>query len=87
MLKISCPHCGDRAQAEFVYERTLDSVVPLDSSPDEAVARLYTRTNPRGLDDEIWCHTHGCGSWMLIRRDRVSHAIEWVRPLGPEALP
>ena len=87
MLKIPCPHCGDRAQAEFVYERTADSVVTPDASPAEAVAALFSRANPRGVDEEIWRHTHSCGSWMLIRRDRVSHAIEWVRPIGPEVLP
>lgn len=87
MKLIPCPHCGNRAQAEFVYERTADSVVPLDAEPDAAVAALFTRANPRGVEEEIWRHTYGCGSWMLIRRDRVSHAIEWVKPLGPEALP
>jgi sarcosine oxidase subunit delta len=87
MLKICCPHCGDRAQAEFVYERSADSVVALDADPAAAVQALFTRTNPRGPDEEIWRHTHGCGGWLLMRRDRVSHAIEWIRPLGPEVLP
>jgi len=87
MFKIPCPHCGSRAQAEFVYERTADSVVTLDAGPAEAVSALFSRTNPRGPDEEIWRHTHGCGGWMLIRRDRVSHTIEWVKPIGPEVLP
>lgn len=87
MKQIPCPHCGNRAQAEFVYERSADSVVPLDAEPAVAVAALFTRTNLRGTEEEIWRHTHGCGSWMLIRRDRVSHAIEWVRPIGAEVLP
>lgn len=87
MLNIPCPHCGNRAQAEFVFERSADSVVPLDTATESVVAALYTRTNPRGADEEIWRHTHGCGGWLLMRRDRVSHAIEWVRPLGPEVLP
>jgi sarcosine oxidase subunit delta len=87
MLLIACPYCGDRAQAEFVYERSADSVVPLDAEPAAAVQALFTRANPRGVDEEIWRHTHGCGGWLLMRRDRVSHAIEWVRPLGPKVLP
>jgi len=84
---IPCPHCGNRAQAEFVYERSADSVVSLDAEPAVAVAALFSRANLRGVEEEIWRHTHGCGSWMLIRRDRVSHAIEWVKPIGSEALP
>ena len=87
MKQIACPHCGNRAQAEFVYERSADSVVPLDAAPDVAVAALFSRANLRGVEEELWRHTHGCGMWLLIRRDRVSHEIEWIRPVGPEALP
>ena len=36
MMQINCPHCGPRAQAEFIYERTVDSVVALDAAPEEA---------------------------------------------------
>lgn len=87
MLLIDCPHCGPRAQEEFTYERTLDSVVRIEDDPATAMAALYTRANPRGEDDEIWRHTLGCRCWMVLRRDRTSHAIRAVRPLGPEALP
>lgn len=87
MMLIPCPHCGPRAQAEFVYERTLDSVVALDARADDAMNRLFTRTNPRGVDEELWRHTFGCRSWMIVRRHRVTHEIESARPVGPEALP
>ena len=87
MNQIACPHCGNRAQAEFVYERSADSVVPLDAAPEAAVAALYTRANLRGVEEELWRHANGCGAWLLIRRDRVSHDIEWITPIGPEALP
>lgn len=87
MMLITCPHCGPRAQAEFVYERTLDSVVPLDADSDTAMERLFTRTNPRGVDEELWRHTYGCRAWLVLTRHRVTHAIEAVRAVGPEALP
>lgn len=87
MMLIPCPRCGPRAQAEFVYERTLDSVVALDARADDAMNRLFTRTNPRGVDEELWRHTFGCRSWMIVRRHRVTHEIESARPVGPEALP
>jgi len=86
MLLIDCPHCGPRAQEEFAYERTTDAVVRFDDAPEQVVTTLYSRENPRGVSEEIWRHTYGCRGWMLVRRDRVSHAIEWVRPLGPEPL-
>ena len=87
MLLITCPHCGPRAQVEFSYERTLDSVVLPDADPVEAMEQLFTRTNPRGLDDEVWRHTFGCRAWLVLTRHRVTHAIEAVRAVGPEALP
>lgn len=87
MMQIDCPHCGPRAQAEFTYERTVDSVMMLDAAPDAAMTTLFTRRNPRGVDDEIWRHTFGCRAWMVVTRNRVTHAITQVVAVGPEALP
>ncbi len=87
MMQITCPHCGPRAQTEFIYERTVDSVVPLDAAPVEAMRTLFTRANPRGVDEEIWRHTYGCRAWMVITRHRVTNEISNVRSVGPEALP
>ncbi len=86
MMLIACPHCGPRAQEEFSYERTTDAVIHFEDAPETAVAALYARDNPRGPSEEIWRHTFGCRAWMLLRRDRLTHAIEWVRPLGPESV-
>ena len=87
MMQVSCPHCGPRAQSEFVYERTVDSVVTLDASADAAMKALFTRNNPRGFDDEIWRHTYGCRAWIVMTRHRVTNEITAVRAVGPEALP
>ena len=83
MMLIDCPYCGHRAQAEFIYERTLDSIVTIDMPDDEAMTRLYARTNPRGLDDELWRHSYGCRAWLVLRRHRTSHAIEAVTTFDP----
>jgi heterotetrameric sarcosine oxidase delta subunit len=87
MMQITCPHCGPRAQAEFVYERTVDSVVALDAAPEAAMETLFTRSNPRGVDEEIWRHTYGCRAWMVLTRHRVTNEISTVHAIGPEALP
>ena len=86
-MQITCPHCGPRSQAEFVYERTVDSVVALDAAPRDAMKTLFSRYNPRGVDDEIWRHTFGCRAWMVITRHRVTNEISAIRTVGPEALP
>ena len=87
MLIVACPHCGPRAQTEFVYERTADAIVRPDADPKVAMAALFTRTNPRGADAELWRHTYGCRAWLVMTRDRVTHKIESIREIGPEALP
>ena len=87
MLLIDCPHCGPRAQVEFVYERTVDSVVQPDAPAAEAMERLFTRANPRGLDNEIWRHSFGCRAWLVLARHRSTHQITTIRAIGPEALP
>ncbi len=80
MLRIDCPHCGPRAQVEFTYERTRDSIVTLAMTPNEAMNTLYSRANPRGWDEELWRHSYGCRQWLLIRRHRTTHAIDSVTP-------
>ena len=87
MLLIDCPHCGPRAQLEFVYERTVDSLIQPDAAPDEAMQRLFSRANPRGNDEEIWRHSFGCRAGLVMTRNRVTHDITAIRPIGPEVLP
>ena len=87
MLLLNGPHCGPRAQIEFAYERTVDSVVQPDAPAHEAIERLFTRANPRGLDDEIWRHSYGCRAWLVMTRHRATHEITAIRAVGPEALP
>jgi heterotetrameric sarcosine oxidase delta subunit len=87
MMQFTCPHCGPRAQTEFVFERTVDSVVAIDAAPADAMATLFTRANPRGPDEEIWRHTFGCRAWIVITRHRVTNEITAIQSVGPEALP
>ena len=82
MLLINCPHCGERAQSEFDYVRTLDSIVTLAMPADEAMTTLFERANPRGVDDELWRHSHGCRQFMTMRRHRVTHEIVSVAKWG-----
>ena len=87
MLLINCPHCGPRAQVEFAYERTVDSVVEPDAPADKAMERLFARANPRGIDEEIWRHSFGCRAWLVMSRHRATHEITAIRAVGPEAVP
>ena len=83
MLRIDCPYCGHRAQAEFVFERALDAILPLDATPEIAVERLYARINPKGWSWELWRHTAGCGAWLKLHRHAVSHRLAAVETFAP----
>ena len=85
MFLIHCPHCGPRSQSEFVYERTLDSLVSLEAPPEAAMQALFTRENPRGPSDELWRHTFGCRAWLVLCRHRVTHEIAWVKAWDAQA--
>jgi methylglutamate dehydrogenase subunit B len=75
MIQITCPHCGPRSGVEFAFERPVEAIVPLEASTEEAMARLYTRENPRGLSWELWRHAHGCRAWIKLRRDTATHEV------------
>jgi len=80
MMLIPCPHCGPRAQLEFTYERTLDAILPLDATPEDAARILYERENPRGVSAELWRHSFGCRAWLRLERHTVTHDISSAIP-------
>jgi heterotetrameric sarcosine oxidase delta subunit len=78
MLLISCPHCGPRAEDEFVHGGDAGGVRPADpASLDDAAwtAYLYFRDNPVGAHQEYWFHRFGCRRWLVLRRDTLTHQI------------
>ena len=85
MLLINCPHCGPRAQAEFSFERPVETIIGIDMPTAELVERLYTRTNPRGLSAELWRHARGCRAWLRIERHTVTHVIASVVVWEPQS--
>ncbi len=39
---------------------------------------LHLRDNPAGLTRDLWLHEAGCGAWLVVTRDTVTHAVEAV---------
>jgi sarcosine oxidase subunit delta len=75
MLLIPCPYCGPRPELEFSYGGEAGIARPADPAAldDAAWADfLYQRKNPRGVHDERWRHTHGCGRFFNARRNTVT---------------
>ena len=76
MLRIACPHCGTRDHTEFTYGG--DATVQRPAADAEMASwyeAVYLRGNPRGAHEELWQHTQGCRTWLVVHRDTLTHEI------------
>lgn len=77
-MLIRCPCCGERPHSEFVYGG--DATVRRPDMPERVSDErwheyVYIRANPRGAHRELWHHTFGCGLWIEVHRDTLTHRI------------
>ena len=72
-MRIPCPYCGERDAQEFIYRGDASPRRP--ESEEGFVDYVYLRDNPAGLLNEHWYHAQGCRTWIIIRRDTVTHEI------------
>jgi len=77
MLEIHCPWCGLRAQTEFTYagDGTVTRPAMDNDSVGEHFDYVYLRDPRRGAQDELWRHGAGCGQFLKVRRDTLTHEI------------
>ncbi len=76
-MRINCPICGSRERREFYYK---GAAVMLDRpAPDAGDAAwddyVHLRDNPAGRTRDLWHHEGGCGAWLVVTRDTVTHEI------------
>ena len=85
MLLIPCPHCGPRNEDEFVCWSAVDTRPsdPGAMSDAEWVDYVYNFANTKGRARERWWHAAGCGRWLLVDRDTVTHEIHGVESATP----
>jgi sarcosine oxidase subunit delta len=36
---------------------------------------VFLRDNPAGPTRDLWYHSGGCGAWLVVDRNTVTHAI------------
>ena len=85
-MRIICPHCGERGNAEFVYQgdASLRRPAPRVGDPSETATApawldyVYTRTNAPAKHREYWLHAQGCRALLIVTRDVSSHEISTV---------
>ena len=85
MLQIDCPYCGPRAEVEFTCggEAHIERPAASETLSDADWADyLFMRRNPKGVQYERWCHSHGCGRWFNVARSTVTHEILAVYRMG-----
>jgi sarcosine oxidase, subunit delta len=78
MLLINCPYCGPRNESEFNYggpARAPRVTNAHDLSDTEWNEWLMVPDNTMGPVKEYWRHHRGCGLWMTVTRNIVTHEI------------
>jgi len=85
-MRLSCPNCGERDRREFTYQGDAQMLQRPDPDAGAAVwdRYLHLRENPAGATQDLWYHEAGCGAWLLVARDTLSHEISSVK-LASEA--
>jgi heterotetrameric sarcosine oxidase delta subunit len=79
MLRIPCPLCGTRDEAEFRFRGDATLTRPgSDAGLDAFNAYVYERDNPLGWHTEWWLHVAGCRALLKIERHTLTHEIRSV---------
>ena len=81
-MRITCPFCGERDRREFYYRGAamdLDRPAP-DAGADVWDDFVHLRDNPAGPARELWYHEGGCGAWIVVTRDTVTHEVLGSQP-------
>ena len=83
-MRITCPVCGTRDLPEFTYEGDASVVRPAHgaSTPEDWLAYIFDRENPRGPHREYWQHTGGCRAWLAVTRNTLTHEVLRVDLVG-----
>ena len=77
-MRLSCPFCGERDRREFYYQGVAVALNRPDPDAGEEAWDDYVhqRDNLPGEIDELWCHDAGCGAWLVVRRNTVTHEVK-----------
>ncbi len=84
-MRLTCPLCGPRDRREFYYSGAEDLLdrPEADAAPEVWHDYIHLRDNPAGMTRDLWYHEQGCGAWLVVTRDTVSHAISGVELVAP----
>ncbi len=72
---IDCPNCGPRSPYEFRFGGECKKTPEHDADLRAWCEHIYFNENMSGFQDEWWFHALGCGDWIRIRRNTVTHEM------------
>ncbi|MFY0623233.1 MAG: sarcosine oxidase subunit delta [Pelagimonas sp.] len=77
-MRLPCPICGERDRREFYYQgaATLAHRPSPDAGGEAWNDYVHLRDNPAGETRDLWFHEAGCGAWLVVTRDTVTHEIK-----------
>jgi len=76
-MRITCPICGTRDSREFSYQGADVALSRPDPDAGEGPWDDYVhlRDNPAGVTRDLWYHEAGCGAWIVVTRNTVTHEV------------
>lgn len=76
-MRIDCPICGARDRREFSYKGDAKDLhrPSREAGADAWDDYLHTRENPCGPARELWHHGDGCGAWLIVTRNTLTHEM------------
>jgi sarcosine oxidase subunit delta len=70
-------------EGEFRYAGDAGVDRPDRTVDDKAWAQyLHFRRNAKGAARELWIHSSGCGRWIVLSRDTVTHVVTGSEPMA-----
>ena len=76
-MRLTCPLCGERDRREFYYRG--DAVGLRRPASDAGIDAwddfMHLRNNPAGVTRDLWQHEAGCGAWLVVTRNTVTHDV------------
>lgn len=84
-MRLTCPFCGERDHAEFTYRGDANAVRPAidDESIEAHATYVFDRENHCGEHRELWNHTSGCRTHLVVTRNVATHEVLRCEPVGP----
>ncbi len=77
-MRIECPNCGERDRREFTYQGDALALrrPAVDAGEQAWDDYLHNRDNPAGETKDLWFHEAGCGAWLVVERNTVTHTVQ-----------